>query len=248
MFIVNNGVIRFRSVLFTMSLPPGFTPKAIRLRYLTLNDAAKFEYKCKDCNRCIVQKKNSEWTTLLNHIKSQHPEYIELCNDNTQSTLRGMFTTGKMVTKKSKNIFSWTNWICCTLKPFSFVEDKLNREYTNLVPISVNALKKYMELLTKRVESKVKENLPDKFALVIDGWSQSSLHYVAVFASYGSSTLTGYSTVLLSFSPMFSEISFVATDHYEFLEWILSLYSKSFENVVASLAILYPQSTCQYLQ
>ena len=131
LLVLTSGVICSRSVLFTMSLQPGFTPKAISLQYFTTNDAAKFENKCKECNRSIVGK-NSGWTSSLNHIKSQHPEYIELCNDNTQSTLPGMFTTGKMVTKKSKNIYSWINWICCTLKPFSFVEDKLNREYTNL--------------------------------------------------------------------------------------------------------------------
>ena len=179
----------------------------------------------------IVKKKNSGWTNLLNHIKSQHPEYIELCNDNTQSTLPGMLTTEKMVTKKGKNNYSSINWICCTLKPFSFVEDKLNRQYTNLEPISVNILKKQMELLTKRVEFKVKENLPENFALVIDSGSKSSLHYVGVFASYGSNSPTGYSTVLLSFSPMFSETNFTATDHYEFFEWALPLHSKSFENV-----------------
>ena len=89
-------------------------------------------------------------------------------------------------------------------------------------------LKKYTELL--RVESKVKDNFPGKFALVIDGCSKSSLHYVGAFASYGSNSPTSYSTVL-SFSPMFSETSSTATDHYEFLEWVFSLYSKSFENV-----------------
>ena len=50
-------------------------------------------------------EKNSGWTNLLNHIKSQHPEYIELGNDNPQSSLPAMFTTAKVVTKKGKNFY-----------------------------------------------------------------------------------------------------------------------------------------------
>ena len=97
-----------------------------------------------------------------------HVAAIKFYSKN-QSTLPGTFTTGKMVTKGGKNIYSWINWICCTRKTFSFVEDKLNREYTNFEPISVNTLKKYMKLLTKRIESKVVTNLPEKFAFAIGG-------------------------------------------------------------------------------
>ena len=37
----------------------------------------------------------------------------------------------------------------------------------------------------------------------------------------------------MAFSPMFSKTNFTASDHYEFLQWVLSLYSKSNESVVA---------------
>ena len=113
-----SGVIISRSVLSTMSLPPGFTPKAIYLQYFTLNDAAKVQYKCKEYNRCIVQKKNSGWTNLLNHINSQHSEYIELFNHNTQSTLPGLITTVKMVRKKAKTFILGLTGFVARSRPF----------------------------------------------------------------------------------------------------------------------------------
>ena len=71
--------------------------------------------------------------------------------------------------KKAKNIYSWINWICCTIKPFSVVEDKLNRQYTTLEPISVNTLKKYIQLLrhapiiqSKGFETKLVKNQDGK--------------------------------------------------------------------------------------
>ena len=55
------------------------------------------------------------------------------------------------------------------MKPFEFVEDPLTREFTALEPITVNTLKKYLERVTKAVETKIENELPEKFALIIDG-------------------------------------------------------------------------------
>lgn len=119
------------------------------------------------------------------------------------------------------------------LKPFSFVTDPLTRKYTTLNPICTNTLKKYMEVVVKYVERKLCDSLPDKFALVIDGWTEKSTHFVAVFASYPDAEATeGYSTALLAFSPMGEETGFTAQVHKDFLEWVLSVYRKSLENIV----------------
>ena len=135
-------------------------------------------------------------------------------------------------TKKAANIYSWLEWICCGLKPFNFVENELTRKYCNLAPIAEKMLKKYMEIVTKEVEVVTKTKLPNRFVLVIDGWSKSSTHFVGIFVSYSCENNLGYKSALLSFSPMLTETSFNARDHYDYLEWVLGLYKKTFENVV----------------
>ena len=112
------------------------------------------------------------------------------------------------------------------------MENELTRKYCNLAPIAENTLKKYMEIVTKEVKVEIKTKLPNRFVLVIDGWSKSSTHFVGVFASYSCENNSGYESALLSFSPLLTETSFNARDHYDYLEWVLGLYNKTFENVV----------------
>ena len=72
---------------------------------------------------------------------------------------------------------------------------------------------------------------PDQFAVVIDGWGESSTHYLAVFAVFPDKSDAGYSHALLSFSPMLDEEKFTAVFHYESIYEILQLYGKNFSNV-----------------
>ena len=61
--------------------------------------------------------------------------------------------------------------------PFTFVEKEMTRKYSNLEDISYKTLMKYMHALTKKVEGKIKDEIPDRFALIFDGWTKNSTHY-----------------------------------------------------------------------
>ena len=41
-----------------------------------------------------------------------------------------------------------------------------------------------MHVLTKEVESIITKLLPDKFALIFDGWKSGDTHFVGIFASF----------------------------------------------------------------
>ena len=205
------------------------TVKELCLKYFSVDDATKFTWKCQ-CGAVIIQKKNTGWTNLANHIKSQHGEDPKSVPTG-QATIS--FAKSKRVTSKGSNIYCWLNWVCSSLKPFSFVDDVLTREYTKLEPISHNSLKKYMELVTKEVQKRIQSALPEKLALAIDGWTKNSTHFVGVFAIYPAANTQGYDSALLAFSPLFSETSFTANDHYQFLEWVLSVYGKTMSDVIA---------------
>jgi hypothetical protein len=88
-------------------------------------------------------------------------------------------------------MFSWLDWIINEGLPFSTVEKPLTRQYSNLSPISVETFMKAMHEATLLVEKKIKELLPDKFALVFDGWTLdgTSSHFIGIFATFSGGTI-----------------------------------------------------------
>ena len=67
-----------------------------------------------------------------------------------------------------------------------------------------------MGLVTKQVEKGIAAELTEKLALIFDGWSKQSTHFVGVFAAIPSTDNHEYETILMSFSPLASEASFTA--------------------------------------
>ncbi|XP_036367828.1 uncharacterized protein LOC118767407 [Octopus sinensis] len=189
-------------------------------------------WKCK-CGKKLTQKKGTGWTNLMNHIKNQHPEYSTTQATGQPSSSSFLSPRSSLVSRSALNFYGWIEWVCVGLKPFSFTEDPLTHKYTNLGSITNVALKKYMEKLTQEVEKKISDELPSKFLLVIDGWTKGSTHFIGLFASYSCNYQNDYCTVLLAFSPMVSETSITASDYVEFIEYVLSVYNKNLENVVA---------------
>jgi hypothetical protein len=105
------------------------------------------------------------------------------------------------------------------------------RKYTNLSPISNKTFIKYLEAVSKQVELKLKHELPNKFGLVFDGWSDDDVHYVALFACYR--TKEGKTALpLLAFAPLLDETSFSASTHRDYIESSLQLYGKSLESLL----------------
>ena len=139
--------------------------------------------------------------------------------------------------KLADTVFGWIEWICTDLLPFTFVEKEMSRKYSNLDNISYKTLMKYMHKLTKHVEAEIKKTLPDKFALVMDGWTATnSSYFVAIFAAFPSKDVEiGYETVLLTFSPLLIERR-SREEHQELIKYALDLYGKSAENAVAITA------------
>lgn len=75
--------------------------------------------------------------------------------------------------------------------------------------------------------------LPDKFAIVFDVWCVGDTHDVAIFAIYSSKQPSAYDSVLLALSSRGEEDSQNAMEHFEFVQLVLSVSGKSWENVAA---------------
>jgi hypothetical protein len=119
----------------------------------------------------------------------------------------------------------WIDWIVMDNLPFSFVEKKRTRKNSSLRPISLNTFMKYLRLLTTAVEKVIAEALLEKFGLILDGWTENSIHFCVLFAC-----IPG--RIMLSFSPLLDQTSQDANAHRDWIVEMLDAYSKRLENIL----------------
>lgn len=87
--------------------------------------------------------------------------------------------------------------------------------------------------LTSLIEKKMSAALPDKFFILFDGWTIDGTHYVVIFATYLYVKPPGYDSVLLALSSLDNEESEKADEHYAFMKFVLSVFGKKMEDIVA---------------
>ena len=88
---------------------------------------------------------------------------------------------------------------------FLFCEIELTQKSSNLKPISVTTLKKYLFKVVEVVEKKitVKVTTTPLFALLFDGWTEDSTHFVGLFIVYpGKEPSDDPGLHLLAFPPL----------------------------------------------
>jgi hypothetical protein len=127
--------------------------------------------------RCgnIQQNPTNGYTNLVQHIKKAHPDWKAVMVEAHKQKL-GCYTSilhYTTVTENARNIFHWMKWIVEDNLPFNFVEKPRTRANTKFGPISSSTLKKYLRLVSAKVECKIKNTLPESFGLVIDGWNKA---------------------------------------------------------------------------
>ena len=135
------------------------------------------------CRRGKKRKRsNKSYENLLSHIRSAHKGYEKLMvGDLTQQqTQISSFFNSDV----AQNYFGWFNYIINGLKPFSDVESAVVRESMRFKPMSLSTFMRYLPRLVALVEKKISNLLPNKFAIVFDGWTAGTTHYLGVFASF----------------------------------------------------------------
>eukprot|EP00731_Ephydatia_muelleri_P013975 Em0007g1285a len=148
------------------------------------------------------------------------------------TSLSGQTTLEYMLDSRSTNIFKWLEWIVMGELELIFCEKDLTRSNTKLKPISVKTLKKYMFKLVEAVEKKVsvKVSTAPSYALVFDGWSENSTHFIGLFVVHpGKEYAADPEIHLLAFAPLLDETNFTAENHVNFIKSTLEWYSLSLE-------------------
>lgn len=212
---------------------------------------AFFSQDAADCKswicRCGKKRRvtGTGYTNFVNHVREMHPvELNSLCNGAT--TTASTASTSRDATSSVPEIFlwkrnavkvnGWMEYIVHNLLPFDSCEKKTITTHIKYAPMALNTFMKYIERLMRHVEKKVASLLPEKFAVVFDGWSHGGTYYVAIFATYPSEENTGYSSTLLSFSPLGDEKTHSAQEHFNLIEYVTGLFNKSITNIVAVIA------------
>lgn len=205
--------------------------KALAYLFFPQNRRDNDRWTCDECD-AVISQKASGYSNLTHHINSRHKDAIKR-RQSTARTQTSFASGGLSLPKKTQAAHAWLEAVILGLQPFSFVENTIMRKHFRHSPISVDSLMRYINKLTHIVERHIAALLPEKFGIVFDGWAGGDTHYVGVFATYPSAKPCGFDSVLLAFAPMGDEDSQNAYEHFEFLEFVLGVYDKSFKNVAA---------------
>ena len=142
-----------------------FSNKEIVEFYFTVYDDSQLpliKYECR-CGIKRSQKKGNGYTNLISHIRAEHSTYLNEIQEAKKNEDRRIQSKLPLVTNNAKNIFGWLDWIVSENREFSFCEKPLVHKYSCLNPITRPTLQKYSTLLTKKVEEKIVNALPEKF-------------------------------------------------------------------------------------
>ena len=201
------------------------TTKQVCTYFFTLKDARTNKYQCK-CGT-VRKKPKTSWTNLMQHIVTSHLDYKEVIKADIDSS-KGSLTN--FINPQSKSIYGWIKLIVGKGLPFSCCEDEDFRDFSRFEGLSIKTLMKYMGLLTKEIENIIIGMLPDKIGIMLDGWSEGSEHFFAVFACFPEKGKRR--TVLLGFSPPFQEDDLSALSLKDLIEGILKIFQKSLDDVI----------------
>ncbi|KAG6599688.1 uncharacterized protein IUM83_13263 [Phytophthora cinnamomi] len=155
------------------------------------------------CKTCVMRRKHaprSGYSNLVSHVRAAHPNYER---DMRDASVAATGTLLPWVTQKASNRYAWLRWVVTGNLPLSFCESKETRQYTKLNPISVETLTTIMEAVTKAVKKMIGDAMPERFGLVLDGWTHGTEHYMAAYGCF--KTAAGPQYPLLSLAPVINE-------------------------------------------
>jgi hypothetical protein len=185
-------------------------------------------YICQ-CGTRRTQDIKKGYQNLASHVFAQHSDYEEVMKKKVEGNAIHQF-----VNSKAQKVFTWLEWILMRNQPFSEVEDPLTRALAKSNPICRSTLMTYIKLVTVETENKIKEELPDRFGIVLDGWSEGSTHYIAVFAAFEKDGVS--KMPLLAIAPPLDEENYDAESHKAFITYVLETFGKRLNDLIYMVA------------
>lgn len=189
-------------------------------------------YRCK-CGSTRKRKKTAGWTNLMSHLKEKHPDWEQVYADfKKDNPGKRKPAPGQIffVNPKVIQLHSWLTWIINRNLPLSAVETKEFRDYSSLDPIGVDTLTKYLRLVDLEIENALKNELPQRFGLLIDGWSEGTTHYYGLFAAYTEGTV--HYQRFLTIAPPLDETAYGAESQASFIVDTVEAYNRTKNSIL----------------
>lgn len=122
------------------------------------------------------------------------------------------------------------------LQHFTAVYCPVVREHLKYENLSPNYFRNYINLVKEHVESNISELIPDCIDLVFDNKSTPDAHYASISATFPTKNGGRFEAVCVALYPLENESRKDADEHIIFIALVLSVYSKSMNDVVAVIA------------
>jgi hypothetical protein len=212
-----------------------FTAKEVALTYYNKkNEYTKGTrriavYVCR-CGTERNQEICKGYSNLLTHVQTAHPDYLDIMESKKRKD-KDSNKLFQFVNVKSSLVYNWMELVIELNFPFSILENKLLRKAVRYEDISVDTFQKYLYLVTAEVEVQVAKNLPAKFGLIIDGWSEGNQHFFGLYAAFDTQEFP-----LLAIAPPLDEESYTAANQAAFIADCLDLFGKNVSDVLFLVA------------
>ncbi|KAG6961193.1 hypothetical protein JG688_00009223, partial [Phytophthora aleatoria] len=168
---------------------------------------------------------------LLSHFTSTHPDFEETYNAPVASN--APLSSFGFVSEATQHRYQWLQWVVERNQPLSKVDNPLTRSMSCLKPVSSKILKVAMQKCAANIGAVIEREMGNVLGVMWDGWSHSTVHYVAIYAVY---TVAGKRVErLLALSPIV-EGSQDAEVHIDMFKRVLELYNKDITMVAFLVA------------
>jgi len=187
-------------------------------------------FRCRICNTVRVKAVKSGYTNLLSHM-DKHDQYEEKYVAAKSSGTLTLDDLGFRDTV-AQNKADWIHQILECNMAMSSVENKCVRANSRLNPISTRCLKSACDEARAAAVCEITAEMAtvtSHIGLILDGWTDGRMHYVAVYAVY---MVDGNrQSPLLAMAPLVQEDSQDADAHIEFLEVTIAEYGLGVDDI-----------------
>ena len=180
-------------------------------------------FECNYCGKMRRQAPSSGYTNLMSHLSDKHPHYVDDYAEWEQAGGQQLESFG-FVSDKATKIFNWMHWVLERNMPLEEVDNELTRSMSKWDSDSSKTLKKYMQLVVRKVEAVIASEMPSSIGLLFDGWTSGSTYFVAIYATYVIKSETR--RVLLALAPLLEETDLGADSHIDLIDETLLLFGK----------------------
>jgi hypothetical protein len=193
-------------------------------------------WTCRKCENPYKRGAGAGWTNLYKHLEVCHggKDLTKMFQDSVSGG-RIDLHLNRMAGKKELDAFHWIEWLVMRNMPLAEVDNQLTKKCFRYEGLSSKTVRKYILALREDVEETIKQRLPKKYAILFDGWSHETEHFLGMTAAYGGSNSNNYVEILLSLQPLLKDgiTGLTAEDHMVHITKALcERYGRSLDEVV----------------